>query len=56
MLLEIPLSSDAGPLFRQIASHLEKMIRAGTISASARLPGTRELAARLGVSRSTVIE
>ncbi|GAB1399435.1 PLP-dependent aminotransferase family protein [Aminivibrio sp.] len=56
MLLEIPLSSGAGPLFRQIASHLEKMIRAGTISGSARLPGTRELAARLGVSRSTVIE
>lgn len=56
MLLEIPLSSCAGPLFRQIASHLEKMIRAGTISGSVRLPGSRELAVRLGVSRSTVIE
>ncbi len=55
MLLEIPLNFGGEPLFRQIASHLEKMIRSGAISGCVRLPGTRELALRLGVSRSTVI-
>ena len=56
MLLEIPLNYSEGTLFRQIASHLEKMIRAGAIAGSIRLPGTRELALRIGVSRSTVVE
>jgi GntR family transcriptional regulator/MocR family aminotransferase len=56
MLLEIPLEFRIGTLYRQIADHLEKMILAGSIPCGARLPGTRELARTLGVSRSTVVE
>ena len=56
MLLEIPLDFACGTLYRQIADHLEKMILAGSIPCGARLPGTRELARTLGVSRSTVVE
>ncbi|MBL3539673.1 PLP-dependent aminotransferase family protein [Aminivibrio sp.] len=56
MLLEIPLDSKYGTLYRQIAEHLEKMILAGSIPCGTRLPGTRELARMLGVSRSTVVE
>lgn len=56
MLLEIPLDFNEGRLYRQIADHLEKMILAGSISGGTKLPGTRELARMLGVSRSTVVE
>ncbi|MDD4612438.1 MAG: PLP-dependent aminotransferase family protein [Synergistaceae bacterium] len=56
MLLEIPLDFMEGGLYRQITSHLEKMIHAGSITPGSRLPGTRELAKILGVSRSTVVE
>lgn len=56
MLLEIPLDSKFGTLYRQIAEHIEKIILAGSIPRGARLPGTRELARMLGVSRSTVVE
>lgn len=56
MLLEIPLDFKEGVLYRQIATHLEKMILAGSISPGTRLPGTRDLARMLGVSRSTVME
>ena len=43
MLLEIPLNYSEGVLYRQLAEHLEKMIRTGSISSGERLPGTREL-------------
>ncbi len=56
MLLEIPLDFKYGTLYRQIAEHLEKMILAGSIPSGTRLPGTRELARMLGVSRSTIVE
>lgn len=56
MLLEIPLDFMEGSLYRQISSHLEKMIHAGSITPGSRLPGTRELAKMLGVSRSTAVE
>ncbi len=55
LLLEIPLNYSEGVLYRQLAEHLEKMIRTGSISSGERLPGTRELARMLRVSRCTVV-
>ncbi len=55
MLLEIPLNYSSGVLYLQLAEHLEKMIVAGSISSGERLPGTRELARMLRVSRCTVV-
>ncbi|MFA7620594.1 MAG: PLP-dependent aminotransferase family protein [Aminobacteriaceae bacterium] len=55
VLLEIPLNYSSGVLYLQLARHLEKMILAGSISTGERLPGTRELARMLRVSRSTVV-
>ena len=54
MLLEIPLNYSSGVLYIQLSEHLEKMIVAGSISSGERLPGARELARMLRVSRSTV--
>jgi GntR family transcriptional regulator/MocR family aminotransferase len=55
LLLEIPLNYSEGVLYRQVAEHLEKMIATGSISSGERLPGTRELARMLRVSRGTVV-
>ena len=55
MLLEIPLNYSEGVLYRQLADHLEKMIRTGSIASGERLPGTRELARMLRISRCTVV-
>ncbi len=55
MQLAIPLSKDAGPLFRQIYLGLRKAIFAGTFHADGRLPSTRDLADQLGVSRTVVL-
>ena len=53
-MLEIPLDRrDPLPLYRQIAHHLSRMIGRGALSAGQKLPAARELAASLGVSRTT---
>lgn len=53
-VLEIPLERRLGtPLYRQITAHLMRMIESGALADGTRLPGTRELAAELGVSRTT---
>lgn len=55
-LIEIPLEPNGrAPLYRQIASHLGRMIQNGTIPCGDRLPGSRDLARNLGVSRATVV-
>lgn len=45
----------SGPMLARLASALESAVLRGTIAAGARLPSERELAARLGISRSTVV-
>lgn len=56
-MIEVPLRKDCTvPLYRQLASHLERMIYLGALSAGDRLPGSRSFAQSLGVSRMTVIE
>lgn len=42
-------------IYKQIAHSLSRAIREGTLQASSKLPGTRELAKSLGVHRKTVI-
>lgn len=55
-MIEVPLDrSSKIPLYEQIATHLERMINTGSISYGTRLPGSREMALSLGVSRTTVI-
>lgn len=49
------LQPDSGePLYRQIGAGLRQEIAAGTLTAGARLPSSRQLARDLGVSRITV--
>src|SRR4051812_15965229 len=43
------------PLFRQIYGQIRDSIRARALAPGTRLPSTRELAARLGVSRTSAI-
>ncbi len=43
------------PVFVQISDQLGQLIRAGTLSAGQRLPGTRQLADLLGVNRQTIV-
>lgn len=43
------------PVFVQLADQLNALIRAGTLSAGQRLPGTRQLADGLGLHRQTVV-
>ncbi len=53
-VLEIPLERRSEiPLYRQITAHLMRMIESGTLADGTRLPGTRELASELGISRTT---
>lgn len=47
---------DATPLYRQLAAQLRERIVAGSLAAGYRLPPERELAARLGVNRATVLQ
>lgn len=46
---------DDSPLYQQVADFLRDRIVAGIIPAGSRLPSTRQLMERLGVSRTTVI-
>jgi GntR family transcriptional regulator/MocR family aminotransferase len=43
------------PLSRQLAAALREAVSEGRFGAGARLPSTRELAAELGIARSTVV-
>jgi DNA-binding transcriptional MocR family regulator len=58
--MEVPVwvsldASSGEPLHRQLYDRLRSGILAGQLSAGARLPSTRTLAAELGVSRTTVV-
>ncbi len=56
-MIEIPLERESKiPLYEQIARHLKKMIVSGSLQEGIKLPGSRELAFSLSVSRTTVIE
>lgn len=55
-MIEIPLEHHGRlPLYRQIANHLKRMVQNGTLTCGYRLPGSRELASSLGISRATVV-
>jgi len=55
--LPLPLDrSAAEPLTAQLAARLRTAIRDGVLTAGERLPGSRTLAAELGVSRTVVME
>ena len=45
----------SGPLYAQLQSSLEDAIRSGELPAGTRLPSERELAARMALSRTTVV-
>jgi DNA-binding transcriptional MocR family regulator len=45
----------SGPMLARLAAALEAAVLRGTIASGVRLPSERELAARLGISRSTVV-
>lgn len=55
MFLEIDKAL-AQPVYLQIRDRIVELIRAGTLEAGTKLPGTRELATQLGVSRKTVLQ
>jgi GntR family transcriptional regulator / MocR family aminotransferase len=55
MQFAIPLSRDAGPLFRQVYLALRQAILSGTFHVNGRLPSTRDLADQLGISRTVVL-
>jgi len=54
MFLSIDKSAPQ-PVYQQIRDGIIALIKAGTLAAGDRLPGTRELASQLGVSRKTVL-
>jgi GntR family transcriptional regulator / MocR family aminotransferase len=55
MNVVIPLSDNAGPLFRQIYLGLRDAVLSGKLRSGERLPSTRELAEQLHVSRTVVL-
>src|SRR5271165_5056150 len=42
------------PIYRQLSTHLQRMIETGDVVRGDRLPPTRDLAAQLGLNRTTV--
>src|SRR5262245_38870472 len=55
--MQLPLDrSGARPLREQITAALRERIETGELAAGARLPSSRELADRLRVNRTTVVE
>ena len=53
---QFALDRDCGePLSLQIAYRLQEAIEAGRVARGTRLPSTRSLATRLGVSRNTIL-
>ncbi len=55
MSLLIPLTSDRGPLFRQVYLGLRTAIFSGVYHSGEKLPSTRDLAEQLGVSRTVAL-
>lgn len=54
--LDLKLDSGSDdPVYRQIANAIRREIESGRLGANERLPATRDLAARLGVNRNTVV-
>jgi len=54
--LTLPLDAERDqPLFLQLANGIAEHIRAGRLKPGDALPGTRELAARVGLNRNTVV-
>ncbi|MCO4757897.1 MAG: PLP-dependent aminotransferase family protein, partial [Oceanospirillaceae bacterium] len=53
-ILDIALSDNAGPRYKQVADQLATLIENGTLAANARLPTHRALADQLGVTVGTV--
>jgi 2-aminoadipate transaminase len=53
--IELDRRPDAPPFFEQVRSHVERAMADGTLPPGVRLPPERDLAAALGVSRSTVM-
>lgn len=51
-----PFQLREGPLYawKQVADHVEALIRAGELAANARLPGERALAEEYGVAIGTI--
>ena len=55
MSLELPLSGQGGPLFRQVYLHLRDAILSGAFHSGEKLPSTRDMAEQLGISRTVVL-
>ena len=55
MQLALPVSSQPGPLFRQVYSALREAILTGSFRVGDKLPSTRDLAEQLGISRTVVL-
>jgi GntR family transcriptional regulator/MocR family aminotransferase len=53
-LIQIDKSS-ATPIFVQVSEQISQLVKAGTLVAGQRLPGTRQLAELLGLHRQTVV-
>ncbi|MDN3352050.1 PLP-dependent aminotransferase family protein [Actinomadura sp. DC4] len=54
--LHLDLSADSGGVGRALELALREAVRSGRLAAGARLPGSRSLAADLGMSRGTVVQ
>ena len=54
--LHLDLAEDAGGVGRTLEAALREAVRSGRLAAGLRLPGSRSLAADLGLSRGTVVQ
>jgi GntR family transcriptional regulator / MocR family aminotransferase len=54
--LHLDLAKEAGGVGRALETALREAVRSGRLAAGARLPGSRSLAADLGLSRGTVVQ
>ncbi|MFC6259062.1 GntR family transcriptional regulator, partial [Kocuria oceani] len=50
----LPAPSGRGPAYRELADHLRLLVLDGRVPLGVALPGERELAAALDLSRTTV--
>lgn len=53
--LNVEFEKGAGPKYQQLVDSVKRCIESGTLLAGEALPGSRELAEQLGVSRKTVV-